>query len=89
MGSSYQELYCDESATHGGGGFYFGALICSPVRAMILREGLKKVRVNNNCKRKMKWTKVSQKMLSAYKAFVDVFFDDPFAYFRVLSYYSA
>jgi hypothetical protein len=85
MGSSYQELYCDESATHGSGGFYFGALICSPVRAMILREGLKKVRVNNNCKREMKWTKVSQKMLSAYKAFVDVFFDDPFAYFRILN----
>lgn len=32
----------------------------------------------------MKWAKVSPRMLVAYKAFIDVFFNDPFSYFRVL-----
>lgn len=32
----------------------------------------------------MKWTKVSEKMLPLYKAFVDIFFNDDFAYFQLL-----
>lgn len=84
MGKSYQVLYCDESSTHGSGSFYFGALVGSPRRAEILREALTEVRVKFGLTREMKWTKVSTQMFLAYKAFVDVFFEDPFAYFKIL-----
>jgi hypothetical protein len=84
MSTSYYDFYCDESATHGGGSFYFGALYCSPVRAKILRAGLKEVRERYGCRREMKWTKVSVKMLPAYTAFANVFLDDPVAQFIIM-----
>lgn len=82
--SEYHHLYCDESFVDGGGSFYFGGLYCSPRRAEILRSGLKEVRAHYDCRREMKWTKVSRKMLPAYTAFVDIFLDDPFARFIVM-----
>ena len=77
-------LYCDESGTHEKSKFCFGALCCSPTRAEILRHALKDFRSTFSCTREMKWTKVSVHMSSAYKAMVDLFFNDPFSYFRVL-----
>ena len=81
---SDQSLYCDESGVHRSDGFFFGALCGSPNRAKILRDKIREFRVAHGCTREMKWTKVSTGMLDAYKAFVDLFFDDPFSYFRVL-----
>ncbi len=81
---TYATLYCDESDTDGSGSFYFGALMCSIERAAILDAALKAVKEDKGCTgHEMKWTKVSRKMLPAYKAFVDIFLNDPYSQFTV------
>lgn len=84
MSTSYLNIYCDESGIERGTSFYFGALICSLRRAEILEEEISIFRRQYGCIREMKWTKVSKHMLEAYTTFADVFFNDPFCYFRIL-----
>lgn len=81
---TYATLFCDESDVQGSGSFYFGALMCSVERAVILDTELKAIKQSFSCTgHEMKWTKVSQRMLPAYRAFAHVFFDDPYSQFTV------
>jgi hypothetical protein len=73
------DLYCDESGIDTGPTFHFGALRCTPARARILEAELALIRGKYGLTAEMKWTRVSNAMLQAYKAFVDVFLDCPFA----------
>lgn len=84
MSFNYYNFYCDESGIHGGGDFYIGAIYCSPERANILRSKFSEVRNQYECKKEMKWTKVSASMLEAYSAFARVFLDDLFAKFVLM-----
>lgn len=83
MSLTLNELYCDESQTQGGGSFFFGMLRCSPTQSEYLRTRLVEVRKQFGCIHEMKWTKVSTKMLPAYMAFVQPFFDEPYSQFFV------
>ena len=84
MSTNYYNLYCDESGTHAKYGFYLGAICCSPRRAEILESRLNKIRRQYRLSAEMKWEKVSVQMLAAYKAFVDVFLDDPYCSFWLM-----
>ena len=77
----HYNLYCDESAIQAGNYFYIGAIHCSPVRAVRLDRHVEQFRTRTGCVREMKWTKVSIRMLSVYKDFVDIFLKDPYATF--------
>jgi len=58
--------------------------MCSVQRAAILDAELKAVKERFGCTgHEMKWTKASKKMLPAYSAFAQVFFDDPYSQFTV------
>lgn len=82
MSNSYYELYCDESGIDRGI-FYFGAIHCSNARAGILSNYVTAFRSDYGMFSEMKWGKVSGKKLSEYKAFVDIFLDDPYASFII------
>jgi len=75
----YYNIYSDESGIDGSGDFNLGALLCTPARARILRNGLKKVRNKHNYTSEIKWNRVSRFMLPICMDFADVFIDDPFA----------
>jgi hypothetical protein len=74
-------LYCDESMIHEGNLFYIGAIHCSPERATKIEKQIQEFRQKTGCIHEMKWTRVSLKMLSAYREFIDIFCHDPYATF--------
>jgi hypothetical protein len=80
------ELYADERETKGRSGhwFWLGGVVCTDKGRARLLGGLSDVRARYGPSREMKWRKVSQRHLDAYRAGVDVFFDDPFARFSLL-----
>ena len=78
-------IYCDESDTNGQNIFWLGAIICTPVRAEILNNKIEEIRNRNNFYSEFKWTKLKGHNYKIYKEFVDVFFDDKYVIFRLMS----
>jgi hypothetical protein len=77
------ELYSDERYQDSSS-LLLGGVICTEQRRAILESALRKVRREATLKHEMRWTKVSKAYLAAYKAWIDVFFDDPYARFSLL-----
>jgi hypothetical protein len=80
------ELYSDERETKGGAGhwLWLGGLVCTDTGRSRLLGRLSEVRVNHRLSHEMKWARVSRSYWDAYRAWVDVFFGDPFARFSLL-----
>ncbi|MDP9313226.1 MAG: DUF3800 domain-containing protein [Chloroflexota bacterium] len=65
-------IYCDEAGTHGCRYFLIGGLWMPRHDEIALRQQLSEVRQDYGLRAEMHWKKVSDLMLPAYKAFVDV-----------------
>jgi hypothetical protein len=65
------ELHIDERQ-HQKRCFMLGGLVCTSTRAAILDSQLSRVRARVNLTKEMRWTKVSNTYLDAYKAWADV-----------------
>jgi hypothetical protein len=81
MTTEYQ-LYADERKA--GHWFWFGGVVGTDRGCSRLLRELSDVRAHHGLSREMKWGKVSQGYLDAYRAWVDVFFEDPFVRFSLL-----
>jgi hypothetical protein len=81
------ELYSDERFQKHQSTRYLliGGIICTDRRRARLHRRLTEVRNAFGLTREMRWAKVSKRFLEAYQAWVDVFFDDPFARYSILS----
>ncbi len=77
-------LYCDEASTTGARYMLIGGLWVPWEGEPGVRLVLSEVRARHNLLAEMKWTKVSQTMLPAYKDFVDVFFDNASLSFKCI-----
>jgi len=77
------ELYSDERYQNSHH-LLLGGVICTQQRRKALQQALNKVRESFGLMREMRWAKVSSRYLDAYKTWVDVFFDDPYARFLLL-----
>jgi hypothetical protein len=78
------ELYADErrpSREHKL--LWFGGLVCTDTGRSRLLSGLSHVRTHYDMTHEMNWGRVSQYHFDAYRAWVDVFFQDPFARFSL------
>ena len=84
MRMSY-ELYSDEHYHHIPGKRYLmlGGVVCTANRGEKLVNNLSQVRTAFNLTEEMHWRKVSNRYLSAYKAWVDVFLKDDLARFSL------
>jgi hypothetical protein len=84
MRMSY-ELYSDEHYHHIPGKRYLmlGGVVCTANRGEKLVRNLSQVRTAFNLTEEMHWGKVSNRHLSAYKAWVDVFLKDDLARFSL------
>jgi len=69
------KIYSDESSTGGERYMLIGGLWVPWDEELATRASLMAVRAKHQLRAEMKWTKVSRKMLPAYKDFVDVFFE--------------
>lgn len=78
-------LYGDETFLRGPLAFAFGALICSSARAERLRNAMRGVRMEFGVTSEVKWTKTSGHTVEFYKRIIDVFFDDPWPKFSVMT----
>jgi hypothetical protein len=82
------ELYADERETKSRSGHYFwlGGVVCTDKGRSRLLDGLSKVRSRYARSGEMKWGKVSDyaDTLDVYRAWVDIFFEDPFARYSLL-----
>ncbi|RIK27381.1 MAG: hypothetical protein DCC52_09420 [Chloroflexi bacterium] len=67
-------IYCDEASTHEARYMLIGGLWIPQEQEAQVRDSIREVRAKHNLRAEMKWTKVSETMLDAYKDFVDVFF---------------
>ena len=83
MINEYQ-LYSDESFRDHGKVLMIGGLICTDKRANRLRNRLAQVRETFNLTKEMRWGRVSARYLDAYKAWLNVFLEDPFARYSIL-----
>ncbi len=85
---TYYEMYVDEKKPIVDHQHYviLGGLICTETRRDRLHNQLSDVRKKFERKGEMKWKKVSKSWRDfvAYKAWIDVFFRDPFARYSVL-----
>ncbi len=81
------ELYSDEREHRNADGKHLllGGVICTDNGRTRLRDALSHVRNEYDLSREMRWSKVSNAYLEAYKAWMDVFFADPYARFSLLS----
>jgi len=77
------ELYSDERYQDSSS-LLLGGVICTEQRRAILESALRKVRSEAILTHEMRWAKISKKYLDAYKAWIDVFFDDPYPRFSLL-----
>jgi hypothetical protein len=80
------ELYSDEREhkTSTGKNFILGGVVCTNNGSERLRKGTSAVRTEFSLSHEMRWTKVSSRYLDAYKAWISVFFDDPYTRFSLL-----
>jgi hypothetical protein len=81
MTTEYQ-LYADERWT--GHWFWLGGVVGTDKGCSRLLRELSDVRAHHGLSREMKWEKVSKSYFDAYRAWVDVFFEDPFVRFSLL-----
>ncbi len=81
------ELYSDERYQKHQNNNYLllGGIICTNKGRERLHYRLKEVRDDFELTREMRWRKMSKRYLKAYKTWVDVFFEDPFARYSVLA----
>jgi len=81
------ELYSDERKHKNANGNHLllGGVICTDKGRMRLRDALSQVRNKFGLSREMRWSKVSKAYLDAYKAWMDVYFADPYARFSLLT----
>jgi hypothetical protein len=81
------EVYSDERRVSESGQRYLflGGVVCTQTGRDRLLKSLDDVRNRYQRQSEMKWTKVSISYLEFYKAWVDVFFDDPFSRFSILN----
>ena len=81
------ELYSDEREHRNASGKHLvlGGVICTDNGRKRLQEALSKVRARFSLSHEMRWAKVSKSYLYAYKEWMEVFFQDPFARFSLLS----
>ncbi|MEZ5590996.1 MAG: hypothetical protein R3F53_09955 [Gammaproteobacteria bacterium] len=77
------ELYSDERYQDSSS-LLLGGVICTEQRRAILENALRRVRSEAKLTHEMRWTKISKKYLDAYRAWIDVFFDDPYPRFSLL-----
>jgi Protein of unknown function (DUF3800) len=84
----YYEMYVDETKLNVHHQYYWilGGLICTDTGRDRLHNHLRAIREELNWNGEMKWNKISksQRDFVAYKAWVDVFFRDPFARYSLL-----
>jgi hypothetical protein len=74
MTTNYQ-LYADERKTDNW--FWFGGVVGTDTGCSRLVGKLSDVRAHHGLTREMKWGKVSRRYADGYRAWVDVFFQDP------------
>lgn len=74
-------LYSDERTMHSPGHKYLflGGVIATRVGERRLLRALAAVRDQHNLKREVRWGKISPRYLEAYRAWVEAFFNDPYA----------
>jgi hypothetical protein len=77
------ELYSDERYQDSSS-LLLGGVICTVQRRVKLASALNQVRSDKALAHEMRWTKISNKYCDAYKAWVDVFFDDSYSRFSLL-----
>jgi Protein of unknown function (DUF3800) len=75
------ELYCDERHEKRRGSRYLtiAGIICTGSGCDRLLTKLQNVRQGHQLAHEMRWAKISSRYLDGYKAWLDAFFDDPFA----------
>jgi hypothetical protein len=69
--------------TYGKRYFFLGGIVCTRTARDRLLSSLSQVR-DRQLSHEMKWGKVSEAYLDAYKDWTDVFFDDPFSRYSTL-----
>lgn len=79
------DIYADETFLRGSVAFAFGAVICTPRRAELLREALFKLRREAAIMSEIKWKKTSRRTLQFYQSVLDVFFDDRWPRFSMMT----
>ncbi|GIW91503.1 MAG: hypothetical protein KatS3mg109_1935 [Pirellulaceae bacterium] len=81
------ELYSDERyQRHKNSRYLFiGGIICTNKGRERIHRKLEEVRSRFNLAREMRWNRVSRSFLEAYRSWVDVFFEDPFARYSILT----
>jgi len=77
-------LYSDERRSPCKRFFDLGGLVCTDRGAARLLGALQRLRSLHGLGREMKWGNVSSRHASAYREWVDVFFEDPHARFSLL-----
>ena len=77
-------IYCDETFLRGNVAFAFGALICTPRRAAILKHEFVQARKNLDYYGELKWKEVRSRTLPICEQFVNLFLEDPFAKFSLM-----
>jgi hypothetical protein len=77
-------VYCDETYIQKKVAFAFGGLICTPIRAGILKKKLEKIRSEFNCREELKWNRISFRLLNVYRVFVGTFLNDPHVRYSVM-----
>jgi hypothetical protein len=79
------ELYSDERKDTPRGFLILGGVVCTDRGRERLLTALARTRAHHRVDVEVHWKKTSTHCLSAYKAWLDVFFDDPHARFSVLT----
>ncbi|MCA9470072.1 MAG: hypothetical protein KC643_32130 [Nitrospira sp.] len=79
------ELYSDEREHKNAGGKHLvlGGVVCTDKGCERICDALSKVRADFSLSHEMRWAKVSNAYLDAYKVWMDVFFNDPYARFSL------
>ncbi|MEW6717259.1 MAG: DUF3800 domain-containing protein [Chloroflexota bacterium] len=77
-------LYCDESSISSARYMLIGGLWVPWETEATLKAMLSAVRATRKLRAEMKWTKVSHKMLPAYRDFVDMFFSEDTLSFKCI-----
>jgi hypothetical protein len=78
------ELYADERRpSRENKWFWFGGVVCTDKGRSRLLAGLSNVRTQYSMSHEMKWGRASTYHFEAYRAWVDVFFNDPFVRFSL------
>ena len=88
MAVEHREIYCDESDTDGKNYFLIGGLECSPRRAEIIADKIKKLKIEANYPYEFKWTNIgnNDRFIGIYKALIDIYLNDKFLHFYLIKF---